>query len=107
IGIDVDVPTSPADPVDPIFGLSLTGFQLPGAQTPRDIRVAADGVDELDDALLDLVLSLVKAQADAAAAGSMIAAVGGLLGVKSGDAIPDFPITALATQGVHAITAWL
>ena len=99
IGIDVDLPTAPADPVDPVFGLSLSGFQLPGAATPRDIRVAADGLDELDDALLDLVLSLVKAQADAAAAGSPIAAVGGLLGLKSGDAVPDFPITQLADAG--------
>ena len=77
------------------------GLQLPGATAPRDIRVSADGADELDDALLDLVLSLVKAQADAAAANSLIAAVGGLLGLKSGDAIPDFPITQLPGQGVH------
>jgi hypothetical protein len=107
IGIDIDVPTKPGDPVDPIFGLSLTGFQLPGAASPRDIRVAADGLDELDDALLDLVLSLVKAQADAAAPNSPIAAVGGLLGLKSGDNVPDFPITQLPTQGAHALAAWV
>lgn len=107
IGIDVDLPTTTADPVAAVFGLSLTGFQLPGATSPRDIRVSADGLDALDDALLDLVLSLVKAQADAAAANPVIVAVGGLLGLKSGDAIPDFPITTLPTQGVGAITAWL
>ena len=106
IGIDVDLPTAVGD-TDPVFGLSLTGFQLPGATTPRDIRVSADGFNELDDALLDLVLSLVKAQADSAPSGSAIAAVGGLLGLKSGDQIPDFPITALPTQGVGAIAAWL
>lgn len=106
IGIDVDLPTAVGD-ADPVFGLSLTGFQLPGAITPRDIRVSADGLDDLDDALLDLVLSLVKAQADSAAPGSAIAAVGGLLGLKSGDDIPDFPITLLPTQGVGAIAAWL
>ncbi|MEJ8848347.1 DUF6603 domain-containing protein [Variovorax rhizosphaerae] len=108
IGIDVDLPTAlSGDPVDPVFGLSLTGFQLPGATSPRDIRVAADGLDELDDALLDLVLSLVKSAADTAAPNSVIAAVGGLLGLKSGDAIPDFPITTLPTQGVQAIANWL
>lgn len=107
IGIDVDLPTAAGDPLDPVFGLSLTGFQLPGAASPQDIRVSADGLDELDDALLDLVLSLVKAQADSAPSGSAIAAVGGLLGLKSGDHIPDFPITALPTQGVGAIVAWL
>ncbi|MDQ3009337.1 MAG: hypothetical protein M3X11_01335, partial [Acidobacteriota bacterium] len=107
IGIDVDLPTATSDPVGPVFGLSLTGFQLPGAATPRDIRVAADGFDDLDDALLDLVLSLVKAQADSPLAGPAIAAIGGLLGLKSGDDIPDFPITALPAQGISAIAAWL
>jgi large repetitive protein len=107
IGIDFDLPTSPGDPLDPVFGISLTGFQLPGATHPRDIRVAADGLDELDDAVLDLILSLVKAQADAAAPGSLIRAVAGLLGLKNGDAIPDFPITLLPAQGVHAIADWL
>jgi len=107
IGLDVDVPTSPSDPAPPIFGLSLTGFQLPGASAPRDIRVAADGVDELDDAVLDLVLSLVKSQADSALPSSPIGAVGGLLGLKSGDNVPDFPITQLPTQGVHALASWI
>jgi hypothetical protein len=107
IGIDVDAPTSPADPKGPVFGLSLSGLQLPGATSPRDVRVAADGVAELDDALLDLVLSLVKAQADAAAGNSPIAAVGGLLGLRNGDAVPDFPIAQLATRGVQAIGDWV
>ena len=107
IGIEVDVPTSIADPQAPMFGLVLSALQLPGATSPRDVRVAADGTGQLDDALLDLVLSLVKSQADAAAASSPIAALGGLLGLRNGDAVPDFPITALATQGVQAIAAWV
>ncbi|WP_374566692.1 DUF6603 domain-containing protein [Ideonella sp.] len=107
IGLDVDLPTLGTDPKGPVFGLALTGFQLPGAQQPRDLRVAADGLDELDDALLDLILSLVKAQADAAAGNSLIAAVGGLLGLRSGDAVPDFPITQLPTQGVQALADWV
>ena len=107
IGLDVDVPTSLADPQGPVFGLALSGLQLPGAAAPRDVRIAADGAEQLDDALLDLVLSLVKAQADAAVANSPIAAVGGLLGLHGGDAVPDFPITQLAAQGVQAIADWV
>ncbi len=107
IGLDVDVPTATNDPKNPIFGLSLSGFQLPGATQPRDIRIAADGLDALDDAVLDLILSLVKAQADTAAPNSVIAAIAGLLGLRNGDAIPDFPIVQIATQGVHAIATWL
>lgn len=107
IGLDIDVPTTTDGSEQPVFGLNLTGFQLPGATQPRDIRVAADGLDELDDAVLDLVLSLVRAQANDAASDSVIAAVAGLLGLREGDSIPDFPITQLPTQGAHAIAAWL
>ncbi len=110
IGIDIDVPTSEHDQ-DPVFGLNLTDFQLPGATSPRDIRVAADGLDELDDAVLDLILSLLKAEADnVALSGDLnaaIVAICGLLGLKDGDNIPDFPVTQLPTQGIHAIATWL
>lgn len=107
IGLDLDAPTSPSDPKNAVFGLSLTGLQLPGATQPRNIRVAADGLDALDDAVLDLILSLLKTHADTAPPNSAIATIAGLLGLKSGDAIPDFPITQLATQGLPAIATWL
>ncbi len=106
IGIDIDVPTALNDG-NPVFGLNLTGFQLPGATSPRDIRVAADGLSELDDAVLDLILSLVRAQAESVDPNLPIAAISGLLGLNSGDSIPDFPITQLATDGVHALADWL
>ena len=35
IGLDVDLPTS-TNGADPVFGLSLDGFQLPGATAPRE-----------------------------------------------------------------------
>ena len=104
IGLDVDLPTSTGG-ADPVFGLSLDGFQLPGAQAPRSLRIAADGFDELDDALLDLVLSLVREQA-LAAGGTALGAVAGLLGLGA-DAVPDFPITEIPTLGVHALAAWM
>lgn len=107
IGLEVDLPTSDADPKGPAFGLALTGLQLPGAAAPRDMRVSANGADELDDALLDLVMSLVKAQADAALADPALVAVAGLLGLRSGDAVPDFPITTLPTRGVLALADWV
>ena len=107
IGIDIDLPTAPSDPQQPLFGLSLTGLQLPGATTAKDLRVAADGAGALDDAVLELVLGLVKAQADAALANSPIAALGGLLGLRSGDAVPDFPITELPVRGPIALADWV
>ena len=107
IGIDVELPTSTSGPFEPVFGLSLSGFQLPGATEPRDIRVSADGADDLDDAVLDLVLSLVRSAADTAAPSSPIGAVAGLLGLGVGDVVPDFPIAEIATDGVAALSTWL
>lgn len=107
IGLEIDLPTSDADAQGPVFGLALTGLQLPGAATPRDMRVSANGAGELDDALLDLVMSLVKAQADAALADPALVAVAGLLGLRSGDAVPDFPITTLPVRGVLALADWV
>ncbi len=121
IGIDLDIPTNAAD-TDPSFGLTLTGLQLPGAPEPRDIRVSADGADELDDAVLDLVLSLVRSLVAAPpaipapggpggpaapTAHEVLTAVAGMLGLVPGDAIPDFPIASLVEQGPAALTAWL
>ncbi|MBS0435118.1 MAG: hypothetical protein JSR75_09535 [Proteobacteria bacterium] len=107
IGLEIDLPTSDTDAQGPVFGLALTGLQLPGAATPRDMRVSANGAGELDDALLDLVMSLVKAQADAALADPALVAVAGLLGLRSGDAVPDFPITTLPVRGVLALADWV
>lgn len=107
IGIEVDLPSAPGDPQPPVFGVALTGLQLPGAAEPRDVRVRADGAEQLDDALLDLVLSLVKAQADAALAPPVLRAAAGLLGLRDGDQVPDFPITTLPTRGVLAIADWV
>lgn len=107
IGLEIDLPTSDTDAQGPVFGLALTGLQLPGAATPRDMRVSANGAGELDDALLDLVMSLVKAQADTALADPALVAVAGLLGLRSGDKVPDFPITALPTRGVLALADWV
>ena len=105
IGLALELPTGPGS--EATFGFNLSGLQMPGAATPIDINVQANSFAKLDDALLDLVLSLIRAQADASGAPAAIVALGGLLGLKSGDNVPDFPITQLPTQGVHALSAWV
>jgi large repetitive protein len=105
VGLEFDVATSPSDPVDAFFGLVLEDFQLPGVSAPQTLRVSAAGADELDNAVLDLVLSLVRAQAEAAG-GSALGALAGLLGLGP-DAVDDFPIEQLATQGPRALGTWL
>ncbi|MFL5937814.1 MAG: DUF6603 domain-containing protein [Gaiellaceae bacterium] len=104
IGLEVDVPSAPSDSAPATFGLVLEGFQLPGASAPRTLRVSVANANELDDAILDLVLSLLRAQAEGA--GGALAALAGLLGLGP-DAVPDFPIEQLASQGVHALGIWV
>ncbi len=107
IGLEIDLPSAAGGANQPRFALALAGLQLPGALAPQDLRVAADSADQLDDAVLQLVLGLVKAQADAAGAPPAIAAMGGLLGLKSGDAVLDFPIAELVAQGPIALAGWV
>ncbi|NUZ08358.1 DUF6603 domain-containing protein [Piscinibacter koreensis] len=107
IGLEIDVPTGTGGSNRPLFALALDGLQLPGATAPQDVRLAADGAGGGDDAVLALVLGLVKAQADAAAASPPIAALGGLLGLRSGDAVPDFPVAALLAHGPIALAEWV
>ena len=107
IGIEIDVPTATGGSNQPRFALALAGLQLPGGLAAQDLRVAADNADPIDDAVLPLVLGLVKAQADAAGAPPAIAALGGLLGLKSGDAVLDFPIAELVAQGPIALANWV
>ena len=105
VGLEVRVPTGAGGP-DPSFSLTLTALQMPGAAAPRDLTIGADALDELDDAALDLVLGLVRAQAAGLPAGPLTA-LAGLLGLRDGSAVPALPFEELATSGVHALATWL
>lgn len=101
LGLSVSVPTTGGAP--PRFALTLKHLLLPGASAPRDFTVSADSLDTLDDAALQLVLGLVRAQADAV--GGPVAALVGLLGLGD-DAVPNLPLDQLATQGAAALAGW-
>ena len=102
--IEVDLPTSPGDD-PPTFALQLSDLQLPGASSPSDLRIALDGTDDIEDALLEVVLELIRDQASEVG-GAALTAVAGLLGL-GGDAVEDFPIEDLLDHGVSAIGGWL
>ena len=101
LGLSVSVPTTGG--AQPRFALTLKHLLLPGASAPRDFTVSADSLDTLDDAALQLVLGLVRAQADAV--GGPVAALVGLLGLRD-DAVPNLPLDQLATQGAAALAGW-
>src|SRR5262245_50177220 len=80
VALQVSVPTSGGGPA-PQLSLSLRQLQMPGASSPRDLTVGASSASELEGAVLDLVLGLVRAQAAALPPGPLTA-LAGLLGFR-------------------------
>lgn len=105
VGIALEVPTAGGGP-DPKLSLTLKSLQLPGAGAPRDLTVSVADASGLEDAVLDLVLGLVQAQAAALPPGPLTA-LAGLLGLRDGAGVPPLPVHELGTAGVHAVATWL
>lgn len=105
VGVSARIPTLAG--VEPTVGLSLLGLRMPGAATSRDIVVDADDIEDLDDALLELVLGLVQASTDAIATTEPARGLAGLLGLVDGDDVPDFPVAEVLAGGASALATWL
>jgi large repetitive protein len=103
IGIGVHVPTGAG--ATPTISLTLGGLQLPGATSPRDISLSVSDLDGLDDAVLELVLGLVQAQAEALGGGEL-AALAGLIGLAPAGGVPALPLADLGNRGVVALGDW-
>lgn len=103
VGLAIEVPTAAGRP--PSFAVTLGALQLPGAPTPRDLEISLDSIEALDDAALDLVLGLIQAQAAGLPPGPLTA-VAGLLGLRSGGAVPPLPVAEFATLGPRALALW-
>ena len=101
--LDVGAPTWAGG--EPRFGLTLQGLRMPGAAAAADISVTAEALDELDDALVHLVLGLVQAQAAALAPTDPLRGLATVLGLTDG--VPAFPLDDLAGRGVTALLEWL
>ncbi len=98
------IPTTGGE--DPSVRLALRGLRMPGAAAPRDLVVDADSADELDDALIELVLGLIEAQVAALPAVSPeLAGFASIIGLAD-DAVPDFPIADLLARGPVALADW-
>ena len=89
----------------PQFGVSLLGLRLPGSPQPRDLRLAVGDLAELERGLLELVLGQVQAQASGPGTGPL-AALAGLLGLRTGSAVPPLPVHEVLERGVTALAAW-
>lgn len=109
IALGLDVPTTPADQLGVTF--ELRDLQLPGAAAPKTFALDASSLDELDTDVFDLVLGLVRAQADALSgvdpALAPFRAIAGLLGLRNVPNLPPLPLADLPTVGVSALVGWV
>ncbi|HEU0287724.1 MAG TPA: hypothetical protein VFR22_11830, partial [Nocardioidaceae bacterium] len=104
VSVGLTVPTA-ANDGPPQISIALRQLQLPGATAPSDLVLSLDSLDDLQDSAIELILGLVKAQADALTDGSL-EALARMLGLRAGSGIPEFPVQQLADQGVDALATW-
>ena len=109
ITVDVSIPTSEAGNVS--FAVGLQRLQLPGAPAPTDLALDVDSIDELGSDVLELILGLVRAQAEALDLSvpelRPFAALTGMLGLRAVPDIPAFPIADLVANGIDAVVDWI
>jgi hypothetical protein len=105
ISVRVAVPTA-AGGAGPSVALTIRQLQMPGATGARDLTIDAASAGDLQGAVVDLILGLVRAQAAALPAGPLTA-LAGLLGLRDGIGVPPLPFHDLATRGIAALSAWL
>ena len=104
VTVGLRVPTATNDG-NPEISIELRQLQLPGATAPSDLVLSLDSLDDLQDSAIELILGLVKAQADALTDGPL-EALARMLGLRAGSGIPEFPVQQLADQGVDALATW-
>jgi large repetitive protein len=91
----------------PTVGLTLLGLRLPGAAAPTDVVVEADSIDDLDDALLALVLGLLHAATSSLPAADPARGLAGVLGLVDGDDVPELPVADVIARGPAALADWI
>jgi hypothetical protein len=106
-GVSAAVETALTGGPQPSFRLVLKGLHLPGATTSPDLELGGPDTS-LEDALLSLILGLVRQGVDslAGAAAAQVNAVLDLAGLGDAAGIPPLPVAELAGQGVAALRDW-
>jgi hypothetical protein len=109
LALTLGVPTAAGD--DLAVHLALRDLQLPGAAAPRTFTLDADRLDELDTDVFELLVGLVRAQADAIDASNPtlrpFAALAGIFGLRAVTGLPPLPLAALPTAGISAVVDWI
>jgi hypothetical protein len=106
-GVEASVEAALVGGPAPSFRLVLKGLHLPGAAAPSDFAVGGPGV-AIEDALLSLVLGLVRQSADSLAgpAAAQVRAALSLLGLGDAAGIRPLPVDDLIANGVGELRDW-
>ncbi|MEX2282228.1 MAG: DUF6603 domain-containing protein [Gemmatimonadota bacterium] len=103
------IPTAAEDALA-IF-VELRDLQLPGATSPRTFTLDAQSLDQLGPDVFELLVGLVRAQANAIDASNPalrpFAALTGMLGLRTVTGLPPLPLAELPTRGIAAVVDWL
>ncbi len=107
--LSVTVPTATADVG---FELTLRELQLPGAAHPETFTLDVDHADQIAPSVLNLLSSLVRAEADALGTSlesefRAFAALAGMLGLRDVEHLSPLPIADLPVRGVRALVEWV
>ncbi|MBV1856283.1 DUF6603 domain-containing protein [Catellatospora tritici] len=109
LSLTLGVPTATGD--DLSVAVELRDLQLPGAGAPRTFTLDAHSLDELGSDVFELVVGLVRAQADALDLSRpelrAFAAVAGLAGLRDVPGLPGLPLADLPTAGIGALVGWV
>ncbi len=93
------------------LALGLRRLQLPGTSTARDLALDIDTLDALGPEVLEFLIGLIQAQAEALQTGdsdtSTFAALSALLGLRLVTDIPPLPLEELLSDGIPALVNWL
>ncbi len=114
IGLSVAIPTASGAGLD--IELALRDLQLPGARAPRTFALSAANLSDADDLsglgrdVFDLLIGVIREQANAIDAGNPalrpFAALTGVLGLRDVPGLPPLPFADLTTRGIAAIVGW-
>jgi hypothetical protein len=109
LAVTLEVPSAEGDDLG--VRLALRDLQLPGAAAPTTFTLDADSLGELGPDVFQLVVGLVRAQADAIDASVAglrpFAGLTGMLGLRTVANLPPLPLSELPTAGVQAVVTWL
>ena len=109
VALALGIPTSAG--ADLAVSLILRDLQLPGARAPRTFELDAESLEELGTDVFELLIGLVREQANALdptdPALAPFAALTGLLGLRHVAGLPELALVDLPTHGVATLVGWV